>query len=195
MNEVISIKGFELKPTGVRIPPGTTKQQWVFLAHRVTRAGLGYWWWVGDLSHYAMHHLEKSDEAIEELSNATGFGIKQLRLIGHCSKVYAVRDRIAGLPITHHLAVMHLPRGQRQALLHKAFKESWPVRKLRTMFTPKEKRHILYTLRVPISISKKPTFLKYLDDFCKHYRIVYYIQGTAIRQSRHRGMAMISTGT
>lgn len=49
------LKGGNVGATYLRIPPGTTEEEWARLATKVTTIGHGYWWWVGDLAAFALH--------------------------------------------------------------------------------------------------------------------------------------------
>jgi hypothetical protein len=169
--------GIKFNSTSLTLPPGTSPENWARTANKISNIGHGYWWWVGDLAAFAMHNFEDPNKQLEQLSAASGMGFKYIKLVSWASRKYAVRDRVAGLPISHHLKIMGLPRAKRQRLLHQARANNWPARIMQEHSQPRAKHNVVFVTRV-----NKKHALKFeyrLRELCKDFDATMHIWGKA----------------
>lgn len=176
--QLIKIEGCKVTPTALELPAGMREEQWTTVANRVTNVGHGYWWWVGALANHAYHHFKDPEQYVQQLADATGVGVKYLRMVAFAEKRYAVRDRISGLSITHHMHCMYMPHAQRQAMLHRALERKWPIALLDQHLKKPEKREIFVILAVPHKTFHNPRFQRDLKQFAETWEFRWYTKGT-----------------
>lgn len=175
----MSLNGAELTPVSLRIKPGTTPEDWMRIANRVTNVGHGYWWWIGDLAHFATHHFDKPDKFLEQLAEATTTGLKHIEMMARMSKGYAVRERVAGLSVRHHQILLSFPKVRRQQLLNMCLRKRISAREIYSRIIPREKRTTQVILKVPDKYIGTRKFQSDLKDFCQAWEIKNYrVYGT-----------------
>lgn len=166
--------GLKATEVSLQIPPGLTQEGWGEVAASLTAFGHGYNWWLGDLAFYGEHNFGL--ECIEELSAATGVGVKQLRLFGYTAKKFSVPERVKGLSITHHLRVVHLSPAERAAVLRKALKKAISTRELTQLVHKGQEKTYIIKVRVK-GKGHARRLLEQLAPVCKAAGAVAYIEG------------------
>lgn len=175
--------GVQIGNTFLRLPPGTTKGEWSKIAHSVTNVGYGYSWWLASLADYAEQHFD--EKAIDELCSATGHGRSYIYMLMKAHRVFPDRQRVAGLSMAHHLAVIHLSKTHRKRMLLKAKAKSWSCTKLEKVVTPKEKRVFTLRIHVPVRNRQNKVF-KEIGDFCDRYSAQFNVVGEVRHSSMKR---------
>lgn len=180
--------GADVGDTFLQLPPGTTKEQWAQVAERVTEIGQGYHWWLADLAAYALHAFADGKQTILELAARAGIRRAHMRMLARVGASFPVPQRVRGLTIFHHLAVVRLTPGRRAQLLAMAVRRNWPARVLHDYVRPPDERTVLAYIRVPARVGRSNNFQRALRDFAARWQGRSYLVGMA------RPAAAISRG-
>lgn len=126
---VETIAGVRWLPTGLVLERPLTGQEWLHLGlilatnRRATHWQIGDWW--------IAHRDHMSDEEVIRLLSELELDLKTVRNLASVCAAFPLEERVEGLSIGHHEAVMALPREERAALLQEALAQGWSVGTLR----------------------------------------------------------------